>query len=542
MINTSKFALFLVFGITLIICAWFVNITFLNSFNISLLIFITGLVITAYSIYNLKTNLKIFFTERRIVLILSTVGLIGIFISFSLIANIFSFKIDMTVHNEHSLAPQTIKMLKNIDKNVHISFFHDRGMRETVELYESIAEQNKKITVEFLDPMLNPAQAKLRGIQYAGTALMESENRKVNVIGPTEIDIANGILRVTQGKQLIACFLDGHGEPDPFSLETHDHMEGDSGHSHGLETKIVRHESHGLAKAKNDLEAMNYKIKKISIIKEKNSIDNCKILIVAGPKLKLLQREIELIDSYLYEGGNALLMLDPFTDTGLEKILKNYSILLGDGLVIDEGSHFWADLSSPAISDYNPHEITTKLPLTFFPGARSLMPTELPVPGVSVRPLINSSKNSFTNVSRSKIEYVEGKNEKGPLTLMVFSNFNPSTEQSAFEIMEQLRGEKPNLDQQKPDPNRKASKIVVIGDSDFATNSFYHILGNGTLFLNSINYLTSNENLIGLEPRTFDLPYVNMTNTQIKGTFILSLFLVPTIMAAFGIIIWLRRR
>mgnify|MGYP001228773125 CR=1 FL=1 len=37
---------------------------------------------------------------------------------------------------------------------------------------------------------------------------------------------------------------------------------------------------------------------------------------------QLLQREIELIDSYLYEGGNALLMLDPFTDTGLEKILK----------------------------------------------------------------------------------------------------------------------------------------------------------------------------------------------------------------------------
>jgi ABC-type uncharacterized transport system involved in gliding motility auxiliary subunit len=67
-------------------------------------------------------------------------------------------------------------------------------------------------------------------------------------------------------------------------------------------------------------------------------------------------------------------------------------------------------------------------------------------------------------------------------------------------------------------------------------------LGNGSLFLNSVNFLAARENLIGVEPRTFDLPYVNMTNTQMKGTFIISLILVPLLMAALGVAVWWRRR
>jgi ABC-type uncharacterized transport system involved in gliding motility auxiliary subunit len=87
-----------------------------------------------------------------------------------------------------------------------------------------------------------------------------------------------------------------------------------------------------------------------------------------------------------------------------------------------------------------------------------------------------------------------------------------------------------------------SSRVAVIGDSDFATNSFFHILGNGTLFLNTVNYLASQENLIGLEPRTYDLPHVNLTNRQMKGTFFLSIILIPALMAVVGIAVWWRQR
>jgi ABC-type uncharacterized transport system involved in gliding motility auxiliary subunit len=157
--------------------------------------------------------------------------------------------------------------------------------------------------------------------------------------------------------------------------------------------------------------------------------------------------------------------------------------------------------------------------------------------------MINSSTKSFTTPDKSRADFVNGKSRNGPLTLMVSAGFNPKTEDSASLVMKQLRGEKADDSKEPPpDANRKASRIVVGGDADFATNSYYHILGNGALFLNMVNYLSARENLIGVEPRTFDLPYVNMTNTQMKGTFIMSLILVPLLMAALGVAVWWRRR
>ena len=82
----------------------------------------------------------------------------------------------------------------------------------------------------------------------------------------------------------------------------------------------------------------------------------------------------------------------------------------------------------------------------------------------------------------------------------------------------------------------------MVGDSDFATNSFFHIMGNGTLFVNTVSYLAGQENLIGLQPRTHDLPRVNLTNRQMKGTFFLSVLLVPGLLALVGSAVWWRQR
>src|SRR4029434_1324161 len=78
------------------------------------------------------------------------------------------------------------------------------------------------------------------------------------------------------------------------------------------------------------------------------------------------------------------------------------------------------------------------------------------------------------------------------------------------------------------------SRIVVVGDSDFAANSFFHIMVNGTLFLSAVNFLAAQEKLIGIQPRTADLPRVNLTNRQMKATFFLSVLLVPALLGMVG--------
>jgi hypothetical protein len=228
--------------------------------------------------------------RRRTEIFWSALGAIGVLIALAYLAALYPLRWDLTEAKIYSLSPQTVTMLQRIEKPVHIVFFHDPLMRETVELYELVARQNRLISLELHDPMLNPAQARLAGVQFAGTAIMRSEGRSLQVHGGTETDIANGILRVSQGVTQAVCFLDGHNEANPFSMESHDHLEGAAGHSHGLGPQFVLHEVHGIAKARHSLEAMNYSVEKISLLQSAEVPGRCAVLVVAGPKVALLPR------------------------------------------------------------------------------------------------------------------------------------------------------------------------------------------------------------------------------------------------------------
>ncbi|MCW5619639.1 MAG: GldG family protein [Burkholderiales bacterium] len=509
-----------------------------------LLLAVVGIVLTAWGGFHLRDELGSILKGRRGEIALFTVGAVAVLVVLAHLSMRFPVRVDMTSTGLYSLSPETIQMLKRLEKPVRVTFFHDPMMRETVELYKLMAAQTDKLSVTFIDPMLNPSQARLLGVEYAGTALMESEGRKMRINGPTETDIANGILRISQGQQQKVCFLEGHGEADPFSLESHDHMEGDAGHAHGIGQKLVQHERHGIAKARHGLEALNYVVEKVSLLMGGTDLSSCAVLVVAGPKVSLLPREVQAVDRYLHEGGNALFMLDPFVDSGLQPVLETYGVVLDDTIVIDEASHFWTDISAPAVTDYNRHEITQELPLTFFPGVRSLSPTPERVPGSSVRPLVNSSKRSYAGRNPERAEFDPERDQTGPITLMVTVNRRPEFVEPTQAVLERrLRGEE-TAEESKPEvmPDFKPSRVIVVGDSDFATNSFFHIMGNGKLFLNAVNYLAAQENLIGFSPRTYDQPRVNLTNTQMKGTVFLSVILIPALLALIGTVVWWRQR
>ena len=545
--RSFRSVLTLLVGIALLAGAGATHAILLETRLWSVVLAAAGFGLSAWSLYALRAELASMVKHRRGEIALYTLGVVGVLAAVAFLTVRFPVRADMSTSGAFSLSEQTVQMLGRLEKPVHITFFHDPMMRETVELYKLFAaKSDHKVSVEFYDPMLNPAQARMHGVEFAGTAILESEGRKLQISGPGETDIANGILRVSQGVQQKVCFLDGHGEPDPFSLESHDHMEGNAGHSHGLGAQFVLHERHGMAKARQGLETMNYVVEKTLLMQGDNKLSRCALLVVAGPKTALLPNEVKAIDDYLTGGGNAVFMLDPFIRTGLEPLIAGYGVVLDDTLVIDPSSHFWTDVSAPAVTDYNRHEITRDLPLTFFPGARSLSPTPQRVPSTSVRPIVNSSKQSYASVDRNRAEFDPAKDRPGPATLMVVVDRRPEFVSGAEAVLRELRGEKPAAgskdESRKPQAEIKRSRIAVIGDSDFATNSFYHIMGNGRLFLNTVNYIAAKENLIGIAPRTYDLPRVNLTNQQMKGTFFLSIVLIPALMALIGIAVWWRQR
>jgi ABC-type uncharacterized transport system involved in gliding motility auxiliary subunit len=504
-----------------------------------------GLVLAVAGAWALRSELAGLVRGRRGEVLLSTAGLVGVLLVLAYLAARVPARFDLTEGGRYSLSDATVAMLRRLDRPVHVVFFHDPMMRETVELYELIARQSDRVTVEFHDPMLSPAQARLLGVQFAGTTVLTSEGRRLQVHGSSETDIANGILRVSRSATQRLCFLDGHREADPFSLESHDHLEGAPGHSHGLGAQFVLHERHGMAKARHALETLNYRVEKVALLHGGTGpLTGCAVLVVAGPKVPLLPPEVAAVRAYLAGGGHGLFLLDPFVTTGLEPVLAEFGIVVDETIVIDEASHFWADPSSPAVSDYNRHQVTRDLPLTFFPGARSLSPTPERVAGTAVIPLVNSSRRSWGQRNTERAEFVAGRDAPGPHTLMVLAVRRPVTPETADLLRLAAEGRTGAAGTGEGDgaPAENRSRVAVVGDSDFATNSFFHIMGNGTLFLNTINFLAAQENLIGIPPRTHDLPRVNLTNRQMKATFFLSVLLVPALLAVAGTVVWWKQR
>ena len=84
--------------------------------------------------------------------------------------------------------------------------------------------------------------------------------------------------------------------------------------------------------------------------------------------------------------------------------------------------------------------------------------------------------------------------------------------------------------------------MAVIGDSDFAANFALGIQGNRDLFVNTVNWLAQQENLIAIRPKEARDRRVTLTASQQTGVFWMSLLLIPAAVFGAGVYTWWRRR
>jgi len=85
--------------------------------------------------------------------------------------------------------------------------------------------------------------------------------------------------------------------------------------------------------------------------------------------------------------------------------------------------------------------------------------------------------------------------------------------------------------------------VVVIGDSDFASDANFSRYGNGDLLVNSIDWAVGQENLINLTPKdTIQRVLVPPQRYTLGMILFGSVFLLPGVVLLSGIIVWIQRR
>jgi len=488
------------------------------------------LALAAHIAFNLK-SLKQSFRRKSfiysgnlllvVVLVLGIVGLLNYFLSKN------NYRMDFTSAKLHSLSDQSVSVLENLKGDIAFKCFFREGnfgraaMENLLKIY---AYHSGKIKYEFIDPDKNPGLVKRYDVTQDGTTVIEAGDKESRITTTTEEDVTNALIKATRAAKKVIYFLEGHGEE---SVEE----AGDNGY----------------ATVKIELEKLGYEVKKQTLALADRFPKDCALLVVPGPQKDLLPNEAETIRTFLKEGGRVLFMIDPETTTTLPAFLAEYGFKLENDIVVDTVSRLLGgDYFMPVVSEYETHAITDKFGYaTFFPFARSVEIGETKPEGATLTALAKTSPNSWSErqLDQKEVKFTPDKDKQGPVSLAVVSSFKAKAGAPSPAPTEAKPGQPaPSEAAAKPEAGEKEARMAVVGDSDFAKNRYFGVSGNGNFFLNIANWLTEEADLIAIQPKTQTPRTIQLTPSQGRLLFLVSVFILPLAVLLLGLSVWLRRR
>jgi len=448
---------------------------------------------------------------------------LGILIAVNYIGKKQNKRWDLTASGQFSLSDQSRNIVSKLDAPMHVMVFAQEPQfntyRDRLKEYEYASKQ---ISTEYVDPDKKPSIAQQNNVQQYGTVIFNYKGRSERTTANTEQDLTNTIIKVVSGKQKKVYFTTGHGEHDPTSSE----RDGYQGINQALTNE-------------------NYGSDKLVIAQTGKIPDDAAAVIVAGPKTDFLQPEIDALKKYLDGNGKLLLMLDPPAKadgpalTNLVALAHDWGVDVTNTVVVDAsgmGRLLGAGPDTPIAGTYPPHPITDRFRvMTAFPLARGLSIVQGGVGGHTATPIVETSAQSWAEsdlkslFDGKEVSLDESKGDKpGPITL--------AAAVSAAKPDATPPGQPPS---NEPKPE---TRVVIFGDSDFASNGVLGIQGNRDLFMNTVGWLSQQENLISIRPKEASDRRLTLTATQQNNITWLSLLIVPGLVFATGIYSWTRRR
>jgi ABC-type uncharacterized transport system involved in gliding motility auxiliary subunit len=91
-------------------------------------------------------------------------------------------------------------------------------------------------------------------------------------------------------------------------------------------------------------------------------------------------------------------------------------------------------------------------------------------------------------------------------------------------------------------PGAPVLRAVIVGDGDFASNSFLPFLANSDLALSMVRWLMREERTTGVASRIPVPPMILLSGAQMRTIFLAVEVLLPLAVFALALVMWWRRR
>jgi ABC-type uncharacterized transport system involved in gliding motility auxiliary subunit len=417
------------------------------------------------------------------------------------LSNEYQLRGDWTASSRNSLSEDTIKLLRTIDGPVSIRSYQNEDpiMQQAVkEILQRYQRHKADLQYRILNPDLAVELARQDNINLYGQSVIEYQDKQETIETLSEQTISNALIRLSRQQQPLLVFISGHGERDP-----------DNNNNTGYST------------LKQQLSEKGFVVQSINLLTH-DIPEHINTLVIASPNHPLHAGEVEKIIAFIAAGGHLLWLQDPGELPGMQDIADALDIEFLNGVVVDNNPTLRKTLriQHPAVVpviSYPPHPITEDMRYnTLFSIAAALTP-RLPSNWQSA-PLLKTLPGSWVEADGFVLDVA----------------FDETSGDHAGPVDIGLA-----LQRQLDDGEQR---MVVIGDSDFLANTYVGAGANLGLALNIFNWLSENDELIAIAPKSAPDLRLNLNDTQVAIIGLGFLLVIPLGLLAAGFSIWLRRR
>ena len=459
---------------------------------------------------------------------------------------------DLTREGRRDLAPQTKIILESLTNPVEITCFFIRSGDDRVRIAQDktarflrrCQEYSDRLSVEFIDPVKNPERVEalnMLRVSIVGTVVVRSGARQREIplsrvnARLEERSFTNALLNVSRESIPKVYFLTGHGERDIRS--------GDP--------------KTGAANFRAWLEKEAHEVSRCVITVDNPSLpQDCSVLIINGYQSDLQPHEIQALDQYMDDGGRLM-------------VLVNVQLVQENEFAVKEQMRPWLQnrFGIRLGADIVVSNATQSYKISFLPDFEVLGGSALQVPqSQGFRGSFNNlhaitrglDKQLVLSVIRTvSLDANLPEGVSGSVLIRTMPDTWAETDLSAVvngdaiaQDPDEARGPNPVMVAVAARSNRsvgggdrtREGRVIVLGDADLSLNEYINLVSNQDLLLNSIAWLTENEELIAIRPTAnVDQPLILTRSQQQLIAWIASLGAVQAIAFA-GILVFLQRR
>ncbi len=451
-----------------------------------------------------------------------SLAVIGVLVALNFLVSALPASIrslDFSEQKMFSISDQTKKLVRGLDEDVTLYFVVQSGKEDAVieDLLARYADLSKHIKIRKIDPAVHPTFAS------AYTSEGIADNSIVVESGKRFQLVFNDSIYVTktgydsEGNEVEAQDFEGESAlTSAIDYVTNDALSVIyclNGHSEKAFSDRLR----------SYIARENMEMNDLSLVSTGTVPDDCGCLLINAPEKDISEKEKDLILAYLNKGGTLFYIRNYMLADcpNLDAVTGQFGIGFDSSMVFEGDAGFtYGNAPYQILANFKTHEVTQPLidhrMYCIVPYAMRIL-TDHAAVSCEVSPLLTTTASGYAKSLEKELKSMEREpeDEKGTMILAAASQ---NTEQDG--------------------------KMVVLSSMNFLDEEVSGIVsdGNYDFAINAIGWMCDHESSIAIHSKSLSGDALNISSSQANGWGIVLTGVLPVLIIAAGVVIWIIRR